>query len=185
MTDQTDPVDERRPGDERRPAVERPRAMTGYEYKRLVARYLLQEYAPRGIQIYDEVNIGTSIIGKQRRIDLLLVEPARNQALAIECKYQDVSGTADEKIPYALRDLAALRMPACIVYAGSGFSEGVLHLLQSSEYAAYCLPDDDLARAPRRKGELNSGTWQLDHMLAVTFHWWDIVIGSKAALTPA
>jgi hypothetical protein len=155
--------------------------VTGNDYKRLIARYVLSEYAPRGIRVYDEVRVGTTIIGKQRRVDLFLVHPDSGGALGLECKYQDSSGTADEKIPYALRDLAALRMPAAVVYAGAGFSEGVLHLLQSSEFAAYCLPDDDL-RAVSRKGDLNSGTWQLDHLLAVTFHWWDLLVGDKRPL---
>jgi hypothetical protein len=156
--------------------------MNGHEYKKLVAQYLVKGYSARGIRVYDEVNVGTSIIGKQRRIDLLVVEPERRLALAVECKYQDSQGTADEKIPYTLQDLAALRMPACVVYAGVGFSEGVLHLLQSSEFAAYCLPDAELVPISRRKGELNSGTWQLGHILAVTFGWWDILVDDKLPL---
>jgi hypothetical protein len=155
--------------------------LNGHEYKRLVARYLLSEYSRRGIFLYDEVRVGTTIIGKQRRVDLFLVHPESGNALGLECKYQDSSGTADEKIPYTLRDLAALRMPAAVVYAGIGFSEGVLHLLQGSEYAAYCLPDSDLKAAARR-GELNSGTWQLDHLLAVTFGWWDLLVAGKRPL---
>jgi len=152
--------------------------MTGNEYKRLIAQYVVKEYGSK-VKVYDEVNIGTSIIGKQRRVDFLIVEPLTNRALAIECKYQDSSGTADEKIPYTLQDLATLRMPAAVVYAGVGFSEGVLHLLQSSEYAAYCQPSVTLGKLARQKGQINSGTWQLDHVLAVTFQWWDLLIGNK------
>lgn len=157
--------------------------MTGNEYKRLIARYLVCAYASRGIRVYDEVHLGTSIIGKRRRIDLFLHVPADNRVLALECKYQDSSGTADEKIPYALQDLTALRMPACVVYAGGGFSTGVLHLLQGSELAAYCLPDDSLAPIPApQSGSLDFGTWQLDHILAVTFGWWDIVLVGRGPL---
>ncbi len=152
--------------------------MTGNEYKRLIAQYVVKEYGSK-VKVYDEVNIGTSIIGKQRRVDFLIVEPLTNRALAIECKYQDSNGTADEKIPYTLQDMATLRMPAAVVYAGVGFSEGVLHLLQSSEYAAYCQPSATLGKLARQKGQINSGTWQLDHVLAVTFQWWDLLIGNK------
>ncbi len=152
--------------------------MTGNEYKRLIAQYVVKEYGSK-VKVYDEVNIGTSIIGKQRRVDFLIVEPFTNRALAIECKYQDSNGTADEKIPYTLQDMATLRMPAAVVYAGVGFSEGVLHLLQSSEYAAYCQPSATLGKLARQKGQINSGTWQLDHVLAVTFQWWDLLIGNK------
>jgi hypothetical protein len=157
--------------------------MTGNQYRRLVARYLLAAYARRNIHLYEEVNLGTSIIGKQRRVDLLLLVPASGAALAVECKYQDQSGTTDEKIPYALDDLRALRVPAVIAYAGSGFSEGVLHLLQSSSLAAYCLPDSSMKPLPRRTGDsIDTGTWQLDHVLAQTFRWWDVVLAGRTPL---
>jgi hypothetical protein len=154
--------------------------MTGADYRRLIARYVTGAYGQRGAEVYEEVNVGTSIIGKQRRVDLLML--VGKQALGIECKYQESFGTVDEKIPYALQDLAAQRFPGAIAYAGTGFSEGVLHLLQSSEYAAYCMPDElVLAPQPRRaNGGLNTGTWQLDHIFAVTFGWWDIVLGNRA-----
>jgi hypothetical protein len=157
--------------------------MTGNQYRKLIARYLVSAYGARGVQVYEEVNVGTSIIGKQRRLDLFVLAND-GKALAVECKYQDSSGTVDEKIPYALQDLTALRMPGVIVYAGVGFSEGVLHLLQGSEYAAYCLPNEqDLLPTPRRSGDsINTGTWQFDHVLAMSFGWWDIITAGKAPL---
>ncbi|MEZ4227203.1 MAG: PD-(D/E)XK nuclease superfamily protein [Polyangiaceae bacterium] len=157
--------------------------MTGNAYKHLIARYLLSAYGSRGIQLFEEVQLGTSIIGKQRRVDLLVLEPSTGSALVVECKFQDSSGTADEKIPYALQDLQALRVPSVIAYAGSGFSEGVLHLLQSSELAAYCLPGEELKPLQRRAGEsIDSGTWQLDHVVALTFKWWDVVLSGRTPL---
>jgi hypothetical protein len=93
-------------------------------------------------------------------------------------------GTADEKIPYTLEDLSKLRMPACVVYAGVGFSQGVLHFLQSSELAAYCLPPNDLERNARKKGDIDSGTWQLDHVIAMSFGFWDILLEGKSPLDP-
>ena len=155
--------------------------MKGNEYKLLVGRYIKSAYAHRGIEIYDEVTVGTSILGKPRRIDLLALEPVTKKALAIECKYQDSFGTVDEKIPYALDDLAALRLPGVIVYAGSGFSAGVLHLLKASSLAAYCLPDDTMLPMlrPRTSDAIHEGTWQLDHVLAQTFGWGDVILGDK------
>lgn len=163
--------------------IERSPALNGHAYKRRIARYVVTEYGPRGVEVYDEVSAGTSMIGKQRRLDLLLLHRDSGRALALECKYQDTSGTADEKIPYSLQDLATLRMPAAIVYAGAGFSMGVLHLLQSSEMAAYCLPGENLRRVARKKGEIDSGTWQLDHIVAMAFNFWDILIQGRAPLT--
>jgi hypothetical protein len=159
--------------------------LTGTAYRRLIGRYVLRNYATHGIDVYEEVNVGTSIIGKQRRLDLLLLQRTSGRSLALECKYQEASGTVDEKIPYALDDLRALRMPGVIAYGGGGFSEGVLHLLQSSEHAAYCLPGTELEPAGRRTGgSMDSGTWQLDHVLALTFGLWDIILAGKRPLAP-
>jgi hypothetical protein len=154
--------------------------VTGHEYRKRIASYLVSAYWDRGIQVFEEVSVGTSIIGKQRRVDLFVLHAAERKAIAFECKYQDVSGTADEKIPYTLQDLAAMRMPSACTYAGAGFSEGVLHLLQASELAAYCLPDETLRPIGRKGGDvIDTGTWQLDHIMAMTFGWWDILIGQR------
>lgn len=158
--------------------------MTGNDYRKWVGNYIALAYGARGLTVYEEVQLGTSIIGKQRRIDLFVVGPDQ-RALVVECKYQDSAGTADEKIPYALNDMAALRIPGVLVYAGAGFSPGVLHLLQGSEYGAYCMPDPgQVTPLPRRGGGMDSGTWQFDHIVAQTFQFWDIVLGTKRALQP-
>jgi hypothetical protein len=93
-------------------------------------------------------------------------------AFAIECKFQDSQGTVDEKIPYALDDLQALPMAGCIAYAGAGFSAGVLHMLAASPHAAFCLPT-------RGQIESTNETRELDHLLAVHFGWWDVLIERK------
>jgi hypothetical protein len=116
--------------------------------------------------------VGKSIIGKNRCIDVFCVCEPDNKAFAIECKYQDSAGTVDEKIPYTLADLRALPMPGCIAYAGAGFSEGVLHMLKASTYAAYCLP-------ALGQTDLTSDTRELDHLLAAHFGWWDVLVGKK------
>ncbi len=159
--------------------------MTGTEYRRRIGRYVARNYGARRVEVFEEIPVGTSIIGKQRRLDLLVVERATSRAFALECKYQDSSGTVDEKIPYALQDLAALPFSGAIIYAGVGFSEGVLHLLQSSERAAYCLPDETLAPRPRRSGDpIDSGTWQLDHAIALAFGWWDLIVAGRSPVAP-
>ena len=154
--------------------------MTGTQYRRRVATYLISAHGSRGIQVYEEVPLGTSIIGKQRRVDLLVLDGPRCRAFAVECKYQESPGTVDEKIPYALEDLRATPIPGVIAYAGAGFSEGVLHLLQSSAHAAFCFPDHTFQPIPRRAGtSIDSGTWQLDHALALAFGWWDLIVAGK------
>ncbi|MCA9639400.1 MAG: hypothetical protein KC492_01870, partial [Myxococcales bacterium] len=63
--------------------------------------------------------------------------------------------------------------------------EGVLHLLQCAEQSAYCLPGEELKPVGRRQGDrIDSGTWQLDHVLAQTFRWWDIVLSERRLYQP-
>lgn len=145
--------------------------ISGKEYALLICRYIARHYANRGIKLYREVSLGKSIIGKDRRVDILVLHQQTNRALAIECKYQHGHGTADEKIPYTIDDLRAMRMPACVVYAGEGFSKGVLHMLRACNMAAYCLPDESNPK--------NSNTKELDHVLAMAFGWWDIVVDDE------
>jgi len=163
------PVAERPVGTTEPARFERP--LTGNEFAELIAAYLVKNYGPRGLVVYREVHLGKSIIGKNRRVDILGIHTASRQAIAIECKYQATAGTADEKIPYTLEDLAALHIPAFAVYAGEGFSQGVLHLLRASRLAAHCLPGRDLASGPE--------TIELDHLIATTFGWWELVLKAK------
>ena len=149
--------------------------MTGADYANLVAAYLSKRFGPRGLRVYREIRVGKSIIGKNRCVDVFCVSEPTNQAFAIECKFQDSPGTVDEKIPYALDDLAALPMAGCIAYAGKGFSEGVLHMLGAAPRAAYCLPLEGQA-------ESSAETRELDHMLATHFGWWDVLIGGRKAV---
>ena len=89
--------------------------------------------------------------------------------MGIECKYQETQGTTDEKIPYALQDLEAMWVPGCLVYAGEGWSKGVLHTLEGLRLGVYCLPEQpDLART--------MATRELDHVLAAVFGLWDFVV---------
>jgi hypothetical protein len=149
--------------------------VTGHEYSDLIASYILFRYGQRGAVVYREVSVGKSIIGKNRKLDILVL--AGDDAYAIECKYQGSQGTAEEKIPYTLDDIAALQMGGCIAYAGDGFSPGVIHMLEASELAAYCLPArEDLA--PTRS------TRELDHLLAMHFRWWDILTAGKKPYAP-
>ncbi len=148
--------------------------MTGADYANLIAAYILENFADRGVTVYREVNIGKSIIGKNRRIDVLVLCEQQNEAFAIECKYQETHGTVDEKIPYALEDMKAMQMGGCVAYAGQGFSVGVLHMLQASEMAAYCLPDAETLRPGKE-------TLELDHQLALHFRWWNLLVRDRKA----
>jgi hypothetical protein len=146
--------------------------MTGAEYANLVAGYVSKRFGSRTLKVYREIRVGKTIIGKNRCIDIFCVSDDSRKAFAIECKFQDSQGTVDEKIPYALDDLRALPMSGCIAYAGQGFSEGVLHMLAASRHAAYCLP-------VHGQMETSPDTRELDHLLAVHFEWWDVLIEKR------
>ncbi len=149
--------------------------MSGTDYANLVASYIARRFAPRSLKVYREIRIGKTIIGKNRCIDILCVADDSQKAFAIECKFQDSQGTVDEKIPYALDDLLALPMAGCIAYAGQGFSDGVRHMLAASRHAAYCLPTEGQI-------DTTADTRELDHVLAVHFGWWDVLIEKKKPL---
>ena len=154
------------------------RGMTGNEYRDLIASYIHHNYASQDLVVYVEISLGKTVIGKDRCIDVFVVRPDDRKAIAIECKYQDSLGTVDEKIPYALQDLEALWVPGVLVYAGRGWSKGVLHSLEASRLAAYCLPDEGtLGR--------NKTTRELDHMLAAIFGFWDLVLPASKKFKPA
>ena len=146
--------------------------MTGTEYANLIGAYVSKRFGPRTLKVYREIKVGKTIIGKNRCIDIFCVSDDTQKAFAIECKFQDSQGTVDEKISYALDDLRALPMAGCIAYAGQGFSDGVLHMLAASRHAAYCLPTIG-------QTETTAETKELDHVLAVHFGWWDVLIEKK------
>ena len=133
--------------------------MTGGEYANRVASYVARRFGSRTLKVYREVKVGKTIIGKNRCVDIF-------------CVAEDSQGTVDEKIPYALDDLRALPMAGCIAYAGQGFSGGVLHMLAASRLAAYCLPSVG-------QTDTTADTKELDHLLAVHFGWWDVLIEKK------
>ena len=146
-------------------------ALSGKEYADLVAAYILKNFGARGLTVYREVSMGKTIIGKNRHVDILVLHEATSRVLAIECKYQDTLGTVDEKIPYAIQDMQAMGVPVCLVYAGGGFSSGILHMLAACPIAAQCLPAASLD--PSRE------TREVDIALAMAFSFWDLVVANK------
>jgi hypothetical protein len=164
-----------------KPASSRPPStsgMTGNQYRDLIASYIHHNYAAEGLVVYVEISLGKTVIGKDRCIDVFVVRPSDRKAIAIECKYQDSLGTVDEKIPYALLDLDALWVPGCLVYAGRGWSKGVMHSLEASRLAAYCSPDKETLNRSKL-------TRELDHMLAAIFGFWDLVLPANKRFKPA
>ena len=152
-------------------------AVSGNQYRDRIAAYIHEGFASQGLVVYTEVSLGKTIIGKRRRVDVFVRQEEGPLALGIECKFQATSGTTDEKVPYALADLEAMWLPGCLVYAGQGWSRGVLHTLEGSRNAAFCDPPAD-----HKTGTPN--TIELDHVLASVFGLWSTVIPESRRFAP-
>jgi hypothetical protein len=75
-----------------------------------------------GLRAEPEVYVGRRIWGPRRRIDVVLKHPETRVSLGIECKAQNVKGTAEEKIPATIKDIDAWPIRGIVVYRGEGFS---------------------------------------------------------------
>ncbi len=79
-----------------------------------------------------EVAVGRRIWGSKRRIDVVLTHTETRRSLGIECKYQSVTGSAEEKIPATIKDIEAWPIRGIVVYSGTGFSSNMVSYLLST-----------------------------------------------------
>jgi len=75
-----------------------------------------------GLEVRRQVKVGRRLWGAERRIDVVVTEPQSRRRLGLECKYQSVPGTAEEKIPTTIQDISAWPIPGIVVFSGEGFS---------------------------------------------------------------
>jgi hypothetical protein len=75
-----------------------------------------------GLETNEQVRVARRIWGAVRYIDVIVTHPQTRKTLGIECKYQAVTGTAEEKIPSVISDIAAWPIPGLVVFAGDGFT---------------------------------------------------------------
>lgn len=85
-----------------------------------------------GLEATEQVRVARRIWGAVRRIDVVLTHPHTRKTLGIECKYQAVTGTAEEKIPSVINDIAAWPIPGLVVFGGEGFTENMKQFLIST-----------------------------------------------------
>ncbi len=91
---------------------------TGRQLERAVAK-LGRAF---GLEVYPQHRSGRRIWGRARHIDIMLRDPEQRLRLGIECKFQGVPGTAEEKIPGTIQDINAWAMRGLMVIHGEGFS---------------------------------------------------------------
>lgn len=87
----------------------------------------------RGLEVKNQYLAGKSIYGGELKIDLFvrgLIDFPKG--LAIESKWQDVRGTADEKLPYLVANIQqCYPCPAVIVAHGGGIRPGAIKWVKS------------------------------------------------------
>lgn len=150
----------------------------GDEFSNWLASYIYFNFSDRGITVYREVFMGKSIIGKRRKVDVLVINKQTNKMIVFECKTQSELGTADEKIPYALSDLEAMEIPAYLAYTGNGFSSGISHLLSAHQLTCHIKPAINYFNR-------DSDTEELDHILAMNFSWYDVFVMNSKPYEPS
>ena len=85
-----------------------------------------------GLHVGRQIRVGRRLWGAERRIDLVLRHTDSGRSLGVECKYQGVGGSAEEKIPATIQDIAAWPIPGIVVFAGEGFSDNMRAYLHST-----------------------------------------------------
>ena len=85
-----------------------------------------------GLESREQVRVARRIWGAIRKIDVVLIHPQTRKTLGVECKYQGVLGTAEEKIPSTIKDIDAWPIPGLVVFAGAGFTENMKSYLIST-----------------------------------------------------
>jgi len=85
-----------------------------------------------GLEAIEQVKVARRIWGAERYIDVVLTHPQTRKTLGIECKFQAVRGTAEEKIPATIKDIEAWPIPGLVVFAGEGFTENMRCFLVST-----------------------------------------------------
>lgn len=85
-----------------------------------------------GLESREQYKCGRRIWGAERFIDVVLTDPASKRRLGLECKYQGSQGSAEEKIPATIQDIAAWPISGVVVFSGQGFSTNMKSYLVAS-----------------------------------------------------
>ena len=97
-----------------------------------LVRAVVQLGADLGLEAMEQVRVARRIWGAERKIDVVLIHPQTRKTLGLECKYQAVRGTAEEKIPATIKDIEAWPIPGLVVFGGEGFTDNMRSFLVST-----------------------------------------------------
>ena len=85
-----------------------------------------------GLEVHEQFEVARRIWGARRKIDVVLIHPQSRKTLGIECKFQGGGGSAEEKIPATIQDVAAWPIPGLVVFAGDGITPNMKSFLIST-----------------------------------------------------
>jgi hypothetical protein len=97
-----------------------------------LARAVVELGRALGLEASEQVRVARRIWGAVRMIDVVLIQPGTRKTLGVECKYQGTTGTAEEKIPATIQDIAAWPIPGLVVFDGNGFTTNMRSFLIST-----------------------------------------------------
>ena len=86
--------------------------------------------AALGLEVETQVVMGDRIWGPRRHVDVVLSKPDSERIIGIECKYQRVAGTVEEKIPLTVEDINDWPIRGIVVVHGEGFSRDFVPFLR-------------------------------------------------------
>jgi Archaea bacterial proteins of unknown function len=84
------------------------------------------------LEAREQYKVARRIWGAERHIDIVLRHKTSGKVLGIECKYQEVQGTAEEKIPSTIQDIDAWPIDGIVVFSGEGFTDNMKAFLIST-----------------------------------------------------
>lgn len=85
-----------------------------------------------GLETKEQFHVARRIWGANRKIDVILIEARSRKTLGVECKFQAGGGSAEEKIPATIQDIAAWPIPGIVVFSGEGITENMKSFLVST-----------------------------------------------------
>lgn len=100
--------------------------MSGYTRSELIKKQFFQNRSVIGGRQYQtQVNAGETIYASPRSVDLFVVNPQRfRDGLVIECKWQQATGSVDEKYPFLCENIKKTAIPTIILLDGGGYKAG-------------------------------------------------------------
>ena len=99
-----------------------------------------------GLNVRTEVRVGRRLWGAVRSIDVVLTRTDTGKTLGVECKFQGGGGSAEEKVPATIQDIAAWPIQGVVVFGGQGFSANMLAYFHSTGKAVALADLDDWLR---------------------------------------